>query len=340
MNKPETGIIRIPYTGMEHTFRQILEKHGFTPEKAGICAAIFARNSLEGTNSHGVNRFPRFVSYIRKGYVNPLAEPAQVHAAGAIEQWNGHLGPGPLNATFATQRAMELATLSGIGLVGMANTNHWMRGGTYGWQAARKGFIFIGWTNTTPNMPAWGGKNPKLGNNPLVIAMPFEQEAIVLDMAMSQYSFGAMENKKLQGQKLPTPGGYDTHGNLSDDPGLILESWRPLPVGYWKGAALSMVLDMLAAILTGGLSTPEIGKKEDEYGVSQVFIAINPSFLSNLSPVDNTLRGIIEDLKTSEPASEDANIRYPGERIAGTRAENLKIGISVNRVIWEEILKL
>lgn len=340
MKDSESGIIHVPFEVMVRVFRQVLERNGFSREKAEICASIFARNSLEGTNSHGVNRFPRFVRYIRAGYVKPQAEPELVHASGAVEQWNGCLGPGPLNAVFATRRSTELASLNGIGLVGLANTNHWMRGGTYGWQAAKAGFIFMGWTNTTPNMPAWGGKNPKLGNNPLVVAIPFENEAVVLDMAMSQYSFGSMENKKLSGRKLPTPGGYDPKGNLTDDPGLILESWRPLPSGYWKGASLSLVLDMLAAILSGGLATREIGTKEEEYGVSQVFIAISPSHLTNFSSLDKILRDIIDDLKTSEPVPGAGAIRYPGERTLAARSENLKSGISVNRTIWEEIGKL
>ena len=287
-----------------------------------------------------MNRFPRFIRYIRKGYVKPEAEPSCVHRAGAMEQWNGNLGPGPLNADFATQRAMQLAEKHGLGMVAMAYTNHWMRGGTYGWQAAKSGFVFIGWTNTMPNMPAWGGKNPKLGNNPLVIAVPYGKEAIVLDMAMSQYSFGTMESKKMQHQKLPTPGGYDTQGNLTDNPGEILQSWRSLPVGYWKGSALSLMLDILAATLSGGAYTAAIGRNEEEYGVSQVFIAIHPAKLMNYPAIEDTLQIILEDYNNSVPAESGTGIRYPGERVLATRSQNLKEGIPVNPKIWEEIMDL
>ncbi len=332
--------IYIPFETMKSEFARILLKHGFTTEKAEMCASIFAESSLDGVYSHGVNRFPRFIGYIQKGYVLPEAEPTLTHASGAIEQWNGNLGPGPLNATFATQRAMHLADENGIGMVALAHTNHWMRGGTYGWQAAKAGYIFIGWTNTTPNMPAWGGKNPKLGNNPLVIAIPHKTEAVVLDMAMSQYSFGTMENRQLQGEKLPTAGGYDMDGNLTDDPAKILESWRPLPVGYWKGAALSLVLDLLATLLSGGLYTARIGRKEEEYGISQVFMAISPANLSNYTSLDSVLNEILADYKTSLHINSETTIRYPGERIIATRAENLKNGIPVNLKVWEEILKM
>jgi len=331
---------KVSFGEMENTFTGILIRHGFTPEKAAQCASVFAESSLDGVYSHGVNRFPRFIRYIQKGYVVPEAEPSLIHRFGMMEQWNGNLGPGPLNAFFAADRAMELAKEHGMGMVGLANTNHWMRGGTYGWCAARKGFLFIGWTNTTPNMPAWGGKDPKLGNNPFVMAVPFGDSAMVLDMALSQYSFGKMEEKQLSGEKLPTPGGYDGEGNLTDDPGKILESWRSLPVGYWKGAAFSFMLDVFAALLSGGLPTAGIGMLPDEIGVSQVFMAIDPSKLSNYLTIKQTIDVIVEDLRKSVPVEEGGAVRFPGERAIKTREENLSYGIPVNKVVWEEILGL
>jgi 3-dehydro-L-gulonate 2-dehydrogenase len=86
-----------------------------------------------------------------------------LHNCGGLEQWNGILGPGPLNAVYATERAMHLASAHGIGCVALGYTNHWMRGGYYGWQAAKKGFVFIGWSNTIANMPAWNAVDTRLG---------------------------------------------------------------------------------------------------------------------------------------------------------------------------------
>ena len=69
-------------------------------------------------------------------------------------------------------RAVELAKQYGIGVVALGNNNHWMRGGSYGWQAADQGCIGICWSNTQPNMPAWGGIDKKIGNNPFIMAIP------------------------------------------------------------------------------------------------------------------------------------------------------------------------
>ena len=337
-NQPQT--IFVSAAQMQQEFARILLKQGFTEEKAQACAGIFTANSADGVYTHGVNRFPRFVRYIKDGFVQPGAAPVLKSAFGGLEQWDGRLGPGPLNAVEATNRAMQLATQYGIGCVALANTNHWMRGGTYGWQAAKAGFVFIGWTNTIANMPAWGAKDSRLGNNPLIFALPFREEAIVLDAAMSQYSFGAMEMAQLKNEPLPQYGGYDKNGQLTTDPAAVLESRRPLPIGYWKGAGLALLLDLLAVILSGGLSTADISTKAVEYGLSQVFVAIDITKLPNHSAIPAVLEAIIHDYHQSIPQSDKNKITYPGERVLQTRERNLAAGIPVLKQVWEEIIQL
>jgi 3-dehydro-L-gulonate 2-dehydrogenase len=338
--KIDEQTIRIPHEKMKSEFLRILLKFGFPHLKAEKCADIFTMNSLDGVNSHGINRFPRFIKNIKEGYVRPDAVPSITHKIGSIEQWNGNLGPGPLNAEFATQRSMELALINGIGIATLSNTNHWMRAGTYGWQAAKKGFVLICWTNTCQNMPAWGASDPRIGNNPMVIAVPFDDDAIVLDFAMSQYSYGKLDTVKKEGRKLPYPGGYNKEGQLSKDPEEILESWRVLPVGYWKGSGLSILLDILAAILSGGFSTHEIEGCNTEHDVSQVFIAINIKMLNNFPSINTTINKIINDLHNSIPIDPGNKIRYPGENVIQLRKENMEKGIPVNKLTWERLLKL
>lgn len=328
----------VPAYEMQATFENILLELGFPEVRAAECATVFTHNSVDGIYTHGVNRFPRFVQYIKDGYVKPYAVPTLKHQFGGIEQWDGNLGAGPSNAIHATEAAMALAQKHGIGCVAMSNTNHWMRGGTYGWQAAKAGFVFIGWTNTTANMPAWGATNAKLGNNPLVLAMPYQDEAIVLDMAMSQYSFGAMELAVLKNEKLSVAGGYDKTGHLTDDPALILESWRTLPVGYWKGAGLSFLLDILAAVLAGGLATHEISQKPAEMAASQVYIAIDVAKLGNHSSIPQIINSIIQDYYQSIPIDATRKITFPGERVLQTRRKNIVDGVPVLQSVWEEIL--
>ena len=329
-------LMHIPYPTLKAEFKRILLSLGFTEAKAEECAATFADNSRDGVRSHGLNRFPTFVDYVKEQLVMPDAEPTLVNALGAIEQWDGNLGPGILNARFCMQRAMELAKDNGIGCVAIKNTNHWMRGGTYGWQAAEAGYMAINFTNTIANLPPWGGTEPRLGNNPLIIAIPSTNGHIVLDMAISQYSFGKLWQYQ-GGKALPVPGGYDEAGNLTTDADAILATKRALPIGFWKGSGLSLVLDLLATLLSGGNSTAGITLADKkETAVSQVFICIKPGNFNNQELIDQ----IIGYTKNSEPIDADNPITYPGENTLRARETSLKEGVLVDEKIWKQVQEI
>jgi 3-dehydro-L-gulonate 2-dehydrogenase len=329
--------MRVPFETLQAEFNRILTQLHFTKAKAALCARVFAENSRDGVYTHGLNRFPTFIENIKEGLVKPDAEPTKEGRLGAIEQWNGNLGPGILNARFCMNRAIELATENGIGCVAMKNTNHWMRGGTYGWQAAEAGYVSICFTNTIANLPPWGGLDPRLGNNPLVIAIPRKGGHVVLDMAISQYAYGKLQQYKAQNEELPLPGGYDSEGNLSTDAAAIIESKRTLPVGFWKGSGLALVLDLMTTVLSGGNSTAKITTSGNESGVSQVFICIKPN---GGEQTGQLIEEIINYTKTSRPESEGQSISYPGENTLRTRERSLKEGVWVDEQIWEKVKSL
>ena len=137
------NIMRVPFHQLQSEFKRVLLKLNFTEGKADACARIFAENSRDGVYTHGLNRFPSFVQYVQDGLVKPDASPTLIDSIGAIERWDGNLAPGILNAEFCMDRAINLAKQHGIGCVAIRNTNHWMRGGAYGWQAAGAGCIGI-----------------------------------------------------------------------------------------------------------------------------------------------------------------------------------------------------
>ena len=114
---------RVAYEEMVAQFTRVLEKHGFTPADAKDAAVIFAQNSLSGVYSHGLNRFPRVVSYLEKGEIDPLARAECISRMGSMERWDGHRGFGPLNAQRAMERACALAKENGVGIVALGNNN-------------------------------------------------------------------------------------------------------------------------------------------------------------------------------------------------------------------------
>lgn len=323
--------MRIPFNEMKETFRSILEHHSFPDKKATLCAEIFTSNSCDGIYSHGLNRFPVFLDYVKEGLVDPSAEPEKIGGTDVIEQWDGHLGPGVYNATLAMQRACAIADKFGIGAVALKNTNHWMRGGSYGWQALQQQKAALCMTNTIANMPPWGGTEPGIGNNPLVIAVPYNNKPMVLDMAMSQYSYGKLQEYELKDQQLPYDGGYDTEGRLTKDPKAIRLSKRILPAGLWKGSGLSIAIDFLVSFLSGGKTTAMISATGKEYGLSQFFLCIK-----NNEPNAEALKQAIDAIQ-SDPSGKT---RYPGENTWQTRQLNLKEGIPVNEEIWKKIKSL
>jgi 3-dehydro-L-gulonate 2-dehydrogenase len=212
-----------------------------------------------------------------------------------------------------------------------------MRAGAYGLQAADAGCIGICWTNTTPLMPPWGSAEVKIGNNPMVISVPRKEGHILLDMAMSQYSNGKLEVLRRQGKQLPLAGGYDTEGNLTLDPGAILDSRRAVPIGYWKGSALAIVLDTVGALITGGQSSHQIGQQGAEYAVSQVYMAIDVTSLTGEQMVNEVVDAIVRDLHTAAPIHEEDDVRYPGEGMLRIRRESLEKGVLVDEGQWEAL---
>lgn len=333
--------MKVKFEEMKNEIKRVLLKVGLSDQKAEVIARIHTESSRDGIYSHGTNRVARFVDYIKKGWVDVNAEPTLEKEFGAIAVLNGNLGPGILNALAATDKAIELANKNGIGLVGLKNTTHWMRGGTYGLYAARKGYVLISWTNTESCMPPWGGTEVKLGNNPFVMAAPTEKEPVMIDMAMSQYAYGKLQVTRLAGKKLPFPGGFDKDGNLTDEPGPIEESMRILPMGYWKGASFAFMLDVLGAILSDGLETSSIDKvgKGSCGGASQVFIAIDAKKITDLKRIYEIIEDSKQYIKSSKLDKHSKEIWYPGEDYARFNEENSE-AVFVDDSVWAEIKSL
>ena len=343
--QPEIEIfdmIRIPFQEVQNTIESAFLKAGLAPEIAATCARIHAETSQDGVYSHGLNRVEKFVDYVHQGWVDPFAKPSLAFQLGNLEIYDGHIGPGITNALFAMDRAMDLAREMGLGLVSLRNTTHWMRGGSYGWHAAEKGFMSICWTNTESCMPAWGAQSAGIGNNPFVMSVPRKEGHVVLDMAMSQYSYGKLEITRLKEEELPYPGGFNAAGELTSIPAEIEESRRILPTGYWKGSSLAIMLDLFAGILSQGNTTASVDKAG--YGncgaCSQVFIAIDPLKISNQTFIDQALEATIAQLHNSQPAESGAQIQYPGERSHRTRKENQALGVPVHEAVWERVKEL
>lgn len=335
--------MRISFNEMKSMIKSAMLKAGLSEMQADLCAQVHTESSQDGVYSHGLNRVPRFVGYVKKGWINLDGRPELLKSFASMENYDGNMGIGIINAKFCMNRAIELAKVHGMGIVTLRNTTHWMRGGTYTWDAANAGYLAINWTNTESCMPAWGAKEPCVGNNPFCIGIPKKDgNHMVLDMAMSQYSYGKLQVTRLKGEQLPYAGGYDKDGNLTTDPGSIEESRRILPTGFWKGSGLAIALDVAAAILSNGLPTSEIDKvgKGSCGGCSQIFVVFDPHVFGTEQEIEAILESTAKQLATAELDKADGKVYYPGQRTILTREENSRLGILVDETVWNDVCNL
>ena len=332
--------MKVTFEQLKDAFNRVLLARDIAVETADACAEMFARTTESGVYSHGVNRFPRFIQQLDNGDIIPEAKPQRITSLGAIEQWDAQRSIGNLTAKKMMDRAIELASDHGIGLVALRNANHWMRGGSYGWQAAEKGYIGICWTNSIAVMPPWGSKECRIGTNPLIVAIPSSPITMV-DMSMSMFSYGMLEVNRLAGRQLPVDGGFDDAGRLTRDPGTIEKNRRILPMGYWKGSGMSIVLDMIATLLANGESVVSVTEDmDDEYGVSQIFMAIEVDRLIPGKTREAKIARICDYVLSAKRSDPEVAIRLPGHEFSAIRAENQANGIPVDDSVWARIKAL
>lgn len=301
-------------------------------EQARELATIIADAELDGVHTHGLKRLERLIGELEAGDIQAHGQLHCTASLGAWEVWDGGAAPGPLNALACTRRAVQLAQAQGIGCVSLHNTNHWLRPGYYGKQAAAQGCALLCWTNTLPNVVPHGGHTASIGNNPLTIALPTQPHPFVLDMAMSQFSYGKLQAYAERGEALPMEGGYDVRGEPTRDPQVIQQQMSASAIGLWKGTGLSMALDLLAALLSTGQSTDEIGRAGGESNISQVFIALNLERLYGPTHLAARSGELLEQIRRINP-----EVRWPGQAMAQRRLDHEQNGVEVDQAFWQRL---
>lgn len=310
-------------------------------EKAHRFAEIFAGNSCDGVHSHGMNRYPRYLSDMESGLCDPgVTQAERVSGMGALEVWDAHFGVGPLIAEQMANRAIELARGHGVACVALRNNSHWLRAGRYGLMMADAGMAGICFTNTCMNLTAYGARQNSVGNNPVTLAVPRKKGSLVMDMAVSQYAYGKLEIMAQQGKMLDSPVGYNTRGELTCDPAEIVKSGLMLPMAMWKGSALSIMLDLMASTLSLGRTALQIGAPiAGERGMSQVYICINPAAVIDMDKADAQIEETLAFLNGLTVDGKNAGVHAPGESLARVRERSMREGIPVTEETWAKILE-
>jgi len=330
-------VIRVSFKEAKKELNRVLLNLGASTEKAEIVSRIYAESSLKGIYSHGIPNIMHWTSLMKTGLIDVNAEPEKIGEFGGFERWDGHNGLGAYNALHCSNRAIELAKVHGIGCAALRNNSHWGRAGTYSGNIADAGMIGFCGTNTRAVLATWGGMTPKIGSNPISLAVPGKGKKIAVDMALTQFSMGQLFKHRSAGMPLPVDGGYDKDGNITRDPVEILESRHHIPVGFWKGSAFSMLIDLMVSTASSGNSTKDIMEKDQEVEVSQIFMAINFAAIGGKEHAEKVSEDAIKYVTDTELAEGFESVRFPGQSQIDTEAINLVEGIPLEQEIWDKL---
>lgn len=327
MQIPHRELTHIPFGELRSLLASIFERHGASPEVAAILAGNCASVQRDGAESHGVFRIPGYVATLASGWVDPRAVPVVTDAAPgfvSVDAMNGFAQPALAAAqALVTNKARE----NGIALLAIHNSHHFSALWPDVEPFARDGLVALAFVNSMACVVPHGGQRALFGTNPIAFAAPRAgADPLVFDLATSAMAHGDVQIAAREGQLLPEGVGVDRDGMPTSVPAAVLDGGALCPFGGHKGSALSMMVEILAAALTGGNFSFEFdwsghpGAQTPRTG--QLLIVIDPS-----RQAGNSFAARIESLVREMKAAGQA--RQPGERRYLQRAASERDGVPI-----------
>lgn len=339
MSAPSTHpVVRMPFAELQGLLQSIFQRHGCSAAVAGVLAHNCASAQRDGAHSHGVFRMPGYVSTLASGWVNGCAIPQVTDVAAGFVRVDA--GGGFAQPALAAARAMlvEKARSAGIAVLAIHNSHHFAALWPDVEPFADEGLVALSVVNSMTCVVPHGARKPLFGTNPIAFAAPCAgHDPIVFDMATSAMAHGDVQIAARAGQQLPEGMGVDADGQPTTDPKAILEGGALLPFGGHKGSALSMMVELLAAALTGGHFSWEFdwashpGAKTPWTG--QLIIVIDPSKAEGDRFAQRS-RELVEQMQAVGLS------RMPGERRYREREIAQREGVVVTEVELQELKAL
>lgn len=310
------------------------------PTEAGITADALVDADLHGLETHGALRLPSYMKVAKDGRLEASNIPFLEWQKKAISLVNGNNGWGQPAAVMAVREVINNAKLHGVGAVAIKNTNHIGTCGYYARKIAENGLVGFVTTNSSPNMPPWGGSESVLGTNPICFSAPSpEGNIVVLDMATSVVAKGKILLAAEKGEPIPEGWALDKDGRTTIDPKAALEGYL-LPLGGPKGYGLALFADILSGVLSGANFGTKVrgmlGKGTDPAGVGAFMWAIDLELFGEEDFYERMgeLISMITGAKLAEGVN---NIYLPGEIEQRTAKERSLNGIPMNTAILKKI---
>jgi LDH2 family malate/lactate/ureidoglycolate dehydrogenase len=312
-----------------------LRASGVPDGDAGEIAQVLVLADLFGIRTHGVQRIPQYVDRARLGGLSPTATVTVERVAPALARVDGGNGIGPLVGARALEAAIEGARNAGVGAAFARHSNHFGPVMPYLFQATEQGFAAIIASNATTTIAPSGGREARVGNNPLGIGVPAPGgDPVLLDMAMSVVARAKIRQAAKAGESIPATWATDREGAPTTDPAAALDGFL-LPIGGYKGYGLSLMVDLFAGLLSGAAYLDHVSSwsvdPERAQDLGHVFILIDTARLmgsGDLAGRMSDFAGILHGTPPSDPATP---VRLPGEAELAAYRRQQREGVEVLR---------
>jgi LDH2 family malate/lactate/ureidoglycolate dehydrogenase len=244
----------------------LFENAGLPSADAFTVADCLVLANVRGVDTHGVFRVSTYLKRLRKGLVAPCPDIRITPISQAIASIDGSDGMGAVVGMKAMTECIKLGCETGLGLVSVKRGTHYGMAAYYVLHAVENGMIGMAFTNASPALPPWGGRAPFFGTSPLAVGVPSgTQPDYILDMAMSVLARGNVYIAAEKEASISAGLAYDADGHPTTDPRALIENGTMLPFGGVKGAALSMLMDILGGVLSGANFGGEVGNPHMNY---------------------------------------------------------------------------
>ncbi len=302
---------------------------------AALVAKVVVTAEAEGLASHGLLRVPIYAAQTKAGKIDGYAVPEVTQQrAGviAIDAKNGFAYPA---LTEAAQRLPRIAREQGIAAAGIRRSHHCGVAGHHVRKLAQAGMVGLLFANAPAAMAPWGGKRAVFGTNPLAFACPLPgQEPIEVDLSLSKVARGHILTAKRKGQSIPEGWALDSEGKPTTDADVALAGTM-VPLGGAKGTALALMVELLAAGLTGSNfaqdATSFLDAEGPPPGTGQLMIAIDATVFGTAPSHFAVIAHAIE---------EQEGARLPGSRRAKSYRRAQTQGLTVSDALLAEISAL
>jgi LDH2 family malate/lactate/ureidoglycolate dehydrogenase len=315
--------------------RGLLMANGMPDADAGIVAACLVRADLRGVDTHGLMRLPGYLDRLRRGLINanPKLEPKRVTPVAA--SLDGQDGFGFVVATRAMAEAIAIAETYGVGVVAVRRSTHFGMAAQYVLQAIEAGYMSLVFTNASPSMPPWGGREAMLGTSPFAAGAPGGREGpFVLDMSPAVAARGKIRRAERRGETIPEGYALDAEGRPTTDPSKALQG-VVLPIGGPKGSGIAMLMDIFGGVISGAGFAGGVADQYKRFDMAQdvghFFLAMKPDLFISADKYRARMDILVQRVHGSPRAEGFSEVLMPGEIEARQEAQRRREGLAFSR---------